>query len=497
VLRFALRRALWTLPTLVAITLIAFGFLSVIPRRDTASARLTPVASQEQTLPLFLNPNPRDVRSLAESAVADIGRGTDPLAAGRLARLGGAALPFVLPRFDELAPDHRARVASALAPAAIRMRLLRSEAFRDPAEAVLFWSSFWEERSVDFKTSVVRRAVRRLAIADSDARRSELIELDTFALEEILAAVGQIRTPDDVARASRLLDIASHVTGRDDRVAPNAPLRDAARCAVRWNQWWLTSRADYVVLTGPARLTATIIETRYGHWALEAGSLRLGMGFDGVPVLNKLRRRGPRTLVLIAAAELMAVTSGIGLGLLSAIRRGKRGERFPTLAALASHSLTALIIGAVIAVAASTRLALAAAMLALALSTIAPTARHSRLAAFEAAASEFVRAARARGAGPWRIAFGHLLRPAAVAAIAVASIDFPIALTGACVVERLFSLRGLGTDLTAAVLVRDIPFLMAFAVVGAAVSALMMLAGDLAHAWLDPKSRARLLGDLP
>ena len=397
-LRFALRRALWTLPTLVAITLIAFGFLSVTQRRVSTSARLTPLAPQEQTLPLFLNPNPRDVRSLAETSVADIGRGFDEQhSADRLARLGGAALPFILPRFDALDPDQRARVASALAPVAIRMRLLRSDGFRDPSEAVLFWSRFWEERSVDFKSSVVRRAVRRLAIADSVARRSELIELDTYALEEVLAAVGDVHTPDDVARASRLLDIASHVTGRDDRIAPNAPLRDAVRCAARWNQWWLSSRSDYVVLTGPTRLSATIIETRYGHWALEAGSLRLGMGFDGIPVLNKMRRHGPRTLGLIAAAELIAVASGIGLGLLSAMRRGRRGASLPTLVALALHALTALILGAVVAIATSTRLALASATLALALAMIAPAARHQRLAAFDAAASEYVRAARARG----------------------------------------------------------------------------------------------------
>ncbi|HQP37480.1 MAG TPA: ABC transporter permease, partial [Polyangiaceae bacterium] len=146
------------IPTLVAITLIAFGFLALVPLDPTVSSR---VARDDETLPLFLNPQPRDVRSIATTAVARIARGDAPQeAAEPLVRAGGAALPFVLPALDALSPDERARVALALAPVAVRMGILGPEGFRTAADAVLFWSRFWEERSVDFKTSVVRRAVR-------------------------------------------------------------------------------------------------------------------------------------------------------------------------------------------------------------------------------------------------------------------------------------------------------------------------------------------------
>lgn len=481
------------IPTLVAITLIAFGFLALVPLDPSVSSR---VAREDETLPLFLNPQPRDVRSIATTAVARIARGDAPQeAAAPLVRAGGAALPFVLPALDALSPDERARVALALAPVAVRMGILGPEGFRTAADAVLFWSRFWEERSVDFKTSVVRRAVRRLATADSQARRTELTELDTFALEQLLAEVGEVHTREDVSRVSRLLDVASHVSGRDDRIAPDASIRAAARCAMRWNQWWLSSHADYVVLTGPARLSATILETRYGHWALHASSLRLGVGSDGIPVLDKLRRRGPRTLALIAVAELIAVSSGVLLGILSALHRDRRGHSAPTLAGVALHAASPVVLGALVALVASPRFAVAAAFLALALTLIAPSARHERLAAFDSAASDFIRAARARGAGTPRLVVTHLLRPSIATAIAIATADFPVALTGACVVERILSLRGLGAAVSTAVFARDVPFLMAFAVCGAALTAFVMLAGDLVHAWLDPRCRDKLLGE--
>src|SRR4051794_18007754 len=110
-LRHALRRLLWTLPTLIGISLVAFFLLSFVPEPTDDPAVVARLSGGELArlrrerfldLPRFVNLAPVDVRvraARAARAVADDEPGADE-ARRELDRLGGAALPFVLPRFD-------------------------------------------------------------------------------------------------------------------------------------------------------------------------------------------------------------------------------------------------------------------------------------------------------------------------------------------------------------------------------------------------------------
>src|SRR5262245_6855877 len=132
--RHALRRLLWTLPTLLGVSIISFLFLSYVPDIADDPALVGALSPDELTTvrrerfldrPGFLNLNPRDARARAHAAVDAIVEGGEAAgpAARELARLGGAALPHVLPTLDTLAPEPRGRVALALAPVARRMGL--------------------------------------------------------------------------------------------------------------------------------------------------------------------------------------------------------------------------------------------------------------------------------------------------------------------------------------------------------------------------------------
>src|SRR5580704_5835308 len=121
-LRVALRRMLWAIPTLFGISLVVFFVTTLIP--DPADAQLLSETASSLTdapgedaiterrrehfldLPRFLNPRPEDVRSRAEADVRAIVSGGDAAegAARELVRLGGAALPYVLPELDNVAP---------------------------------------------------------------------------------------------------------------------------------------------------------------------------------------------------------------------------------------------------------------------------------------------------------------------------------------------------------------------------------------------------------
>src|SRR5580704_7338361 len=108
-LRYALRRVLWALPTLLGISLVVFFLTTLLPDPSAGviAAGSTVLGDDPDRdakieeerrerfldLPRFFNDAPADVRTRALACVAEIADGeADGAAAHRLARLGGAAL---------------------------------------------------------------------------------------------------------------------------------------------------------------------------------------------------------------------------------------------------------------------------------------------------------------------------------------------------------------------------------------------------------------------
>ncbi|WP_433935103.1 ABC transporter permease [Sorangium cellulosum] len=496
-LRHALRRLLWTLPTLVGVSLLTFFVLSFVPDPTDDPLLATSLSSAELArlrrerfldLPRFINLEPRDVRLRAldaAQAIAAGGEGADA-AADELRRLGGAALPHILP-LDALAPEPRTRVALALAPVAARMGLPRAEEAADPAHAVAFWTRFWDDRGIEFRSASVRSAVRRLVRYGSSSRAAELHELDTFALQSVIAALQPPRDAATLEQARALVDVAAHIAEIDDRIAPGEDLAEARACVTRWKSFWNVYRSDFEVFTGPTRLAATVLETRYGKWALGAVTHRLGVAATGEPVLDELARRAPVTLTLVFGAIALAYAVAIPLGALSAASRGRRSD-----SAIAAAVLTlAVLPTAVVAVAAALLSGGARSLLLptclIALSLVAAPTRQQRAALVAVLTQDFIRAARARGAGAARAIAVHGLRNAVLPVVTLAVLEPPMALGGAFVVERVFELHGLGELTLLAVQARDVSWLMAISIGAAGIAALGVIATDLAYVLVDPR----------
>jgi len=118
--------------------------------------------------------------------------------------------------------------------------------------------------------------------------------------------------------------------------------------------------------------------------------------------------------------------------------------------------------------------------------TAAPTL-HLRSAISAVLPEDYVTAARARGAGWARAVLLHGLRNALLPLVTLTSIEGPTALGGAFVVERVFDLPGLGEATIRAVERRDISWLMALSMGGAALSALFVVLTDVAYALINPR----------
>jgi len=492
-MRHALGRILWIVPSLALVSLLAFVILVGASAGATGFGGDVRTERRLRELPLFLNPSPADVRSLAHDAAARIARG-DPdaaAAATTLVRLGGAALPHLLPTLEALPPAGRARVALALMPIAHRMDIPSAEEVHGSDAAILFWQRFWEDRGLDFRPAVVRRAVRRAAQEASATRREEIRELDTFALAELVDALGSVSAREDVERVARVTALLEPLASACAAVPSDATVAAARAAAARCQRWWSASGTDYVELDGPSRMAAMIGETRYGKWLSDAAWFGLGSNADGNQVLAELLRRGRWTGLLLLAGVLGGLGAGALLGSLSAARGPGPGDFAVTALAV----LTAATPGAVLAVwlltpagPALRGLAAAAAMV---LPGMALLSRHQRVLARRALREEPTRTLIAFGAGPLRLARVHL-RQSSTAAAALLGSDLPVLLTAAFVVERAAGIEGLGPATAAAVAHRDLAWLMAVALVTSGLVALAQIVSDELLGALDPRLRAAL-----
>ncbi len=119
----------------------------------------------------------------------------------------------------------------------------------------------------------------------------------------------------------------------------------------------------------------------------------------------------------------------------------------------------------------------------------AATARYQRAAMLDVIRQDFVRTARAKGLGERGVLLRHALRNALLPAVTLFGLAFPLLLSGAVLVEWVFSWPGLGKLTVDAIRGRDY-----FVVTGAAiVSAMMVVLGnliaDVLYRLVDPRTR--------
>jgi peptide/nickel transport system permease protein len=478
-LKEALRRLLWLGPMLIVVTVPTFWALS----RFTEDASQTAAA-----LPLFFNGKPSGAKERALAALARIAASEagDPEATKKLVDIGGAALPHVLPQFDTLAPNARRRVAPALVPIAKRMGVGQESDFESPESAILFFSRFWEEHAIDFRPAVVRRAVRRFAEHPSALRRMEVVELDSFALPDLIDAMKPLNTAADVARVRHVCDVAVHVASKGWRIPPGASLEAARSVVANWEDYWLEHRGDYVAFTGTSRLAATLRETRYGHWVERTVRGGFGTLKDGHEVLAALRERGPTTLWLLLVALFIGYPAAAIAGAFAGARRGKLGAEIIFGVACCLAGTTTVGVAVWFSASLPAALARVGAALAMVSATFALACLSFRDAVNDVAERPWLRTERAMGASSLRIAIRNL-RYAGARFVALAFSDFPGILTAAFVVERAFSLRGVGELTISAVRTGDLAWLMSLAFLGTLAAGLAQIASDLVLSLCDPR----------
>jgi peptide/nickel transport system permease protein len=103
--------------------------------------------------------------------------------------------------------------------------------------------------------------------------------------------------------------------------------------------------------------------------------------------------------------------------------------------------------------------------------------------------ADYVRTARAKGAGESRVLFRHVLANAWTPIITNNVTAIPFLILGSFLMERFFSIPGIGSLTIDALSQADLPVLKAVTILGAMTLVTFNLLSDLLYAWTDPRIR--------
>ena len=122
---------------------------------------------------------------------------------------------------------------------------------------------------------------------------------------------------------------------------------------------------------------------------------------------------------------------------------------------------------------------------------LAQYSRLARASMLEVLGSDYIRTARAKGLGEGAVTYKHALRNALMPLVTIAGLQFGNLISGAVLVETVFSWPGLGTLALDAILGRDYPTLMGVLTFSALLVIVANLLTDLSYRWIDPRLRGR------
>ena len=125
----------------------------------------------------------------------------------------------------------------------------------------------------------------------------------------------------------------------------------------------------------------------------------------------------------------------------------------------------------------------------LALPVIAYIARLTRGSMIEVLHSNYIRTARAKGLPEWLVIRRHALKPAILPVISYMGPAIAALITGSVVIERIYSIPGLGSYFVQGALNRDYTLVMGVVIFYGVVIVVLNFIVDLLYAWLNPRIR--------
>ncbi|MEV5177785.1 ABC transporter permease [Streptomyces flaveolus] len=228
-----------------------------------------------------------------------------------------------------------------------------------------------------------------------------------------------------------------------------------------------------------------------------------GTAFNGEKVIDLMGSAFPVTIRLTIVAILFEIVLGLGLGVLTGLRRGRLLDTAVLLLTLIVISVPTFVTGLLlqllfgvewrwISPSVSPQAAFGELIvpgLVLASVSLAYVTRLTRTSLAENLRADYVRTAIAKGLPRHRVIVRHLLRNSLIPVATFIGTDIGALMGGAIVTERIFNIHGVGYQLYQGILRQNTQTVVGFVTVLVLVFLAANLLVDLLYAVLDPRIR--------
>lgn len=292
------------------------------------------------------------------------------------------------------------------------------------------------------------------------------------------------------------------------RLAPGDPIRLYTFGALNVTEEDIQGLRAYYGLDQP-------LAVQYVTWITQAIRGDFGMSLIyHQPALGLLFERLGATLQLAFVALFLQLAIGIPLGVIAALRRGTWVDNVIRVFGVIGHAVPQFWLGlmAIILVSVTLRLLPSQGLLTvgkdvwdipdrirhiimpafvLALAGIANYSRYLRTETLDVIAQDYVRTAHAKGLHERTVIYVHALRNALIPMVTALGGLLAFLVSGALVVEQVFTWPGVGQFTYAAARAKDYPVIMAGVMVASTLLVLSYLIRDIAYAIVDPRIKVK------
>ena len=243
---------------------------------------------------------------------------------------------------------------------------------------------------------------------------------------------------------------------------------------------------------------------RYVNYVVDLVQGDMGVSYSTKrAVSDEIFARFPATVRLAGAAIFLAVAFGIPLGVISATKQYSFFDSGSMFVALVGVSMPNFWLGIMLILFFAANLgwlpasgdkgflALILPAVTLSANSLATITRMTRSSMLETIRMDYIRTARAKGLRESRVIIHHALRNAMIPVITSVGLQFGFALSGAVLVETVFSWPGIGRLLVDTIKLKDTPVVLGVVVVMAASFTVINLVIDILYACFDPRIRTQ------
>lgn len=503
---YIIRRLLLMIPTLIGISFLLFMLIALSPGGVGAALRVAGGGATEATN-----------RAVQEAYLEDRYGLDDPVVLQYLRWLGRISPVKFGPR-DQIAADGS---------------LIRAP---KPVKEPPFWRWFADERPVAADPGEVFAP----GMSEEERRRAFGRALDEYSQRRAAFVAARALTKEQIGRylRSEAVNRPDAVTGKGDPIAGRLRGFEPNRSIPEWEPV-RAAGARMLEAYASAAASRAVLRAMFDQKPFEQAGIPLvpgvvslswpdlGTSFSrGRPVASLIAQALPNTLMINAVAFPIIYAVAIPMGMLAATRRGTwidtgSGTLFVALWSIPVVWMGVMTIGFLaskqylgafpvsgLSDNEAARMTFLPSMgqdgwergflldrlwhmtlpvLCLVYGGFAILSKQTRAAMLDNFNADYVRTAKAKGVPGPRIVLAHVFRNSLLPLITMFATIFPAMLAGSVVIERIYSIPGMGSLIIEAINLKDRELILANAVMVALVNMLALLLADILYAVADPR----------